>query len=363
MRLLSSEVELPGTARRPLAALGVASAVCLLPRSAAAAEKVRLDYRAPVECPDAPIFIERVRTRVPSARMAEPEDLAREVSIVVALDEEGYMARLDFVDVRGDTITRTLAGKTCDEVVSGIALVTALALEAQHETTQNDTAPATTTANEPSGEETPPGPPLTAPPSTPIEPESAPRPEPAARRRRATRLGFRHGAGAGAGNAWYLAPGTPVVFDGMFRLSHTSLAGSLRAGFRGWISNTTTIGGRSANFLGYAASIEGCPTSWPRSFPVRFEPCLGVALGVLEAHGNRTEQLEDTADARIFWADARGIARFRLAVSKLVELDGQAELGIPLRTHRFLFENPQQTVFEVPRIGLGWRAGVMLHFP
>jgi hypothetical protein len=363
MRLLPLEVELSGSARRPLTALGVASAIWLASRPGVAAESVRLDYRAPVECPDAPVFIERVRTRVPSARMAEAGELAREVSIVVALDEEGYMARLDFVDVRGETITRTLAGNTCDEVVSGIALVTALALEAQHEPAPGGTLPASepTESTAPGAGQRPESP-AAAPLPEAAELEAAPKSPPRARRARVRRRGFRHGAGVGGGNAWYVAPGTPAVFDAVFRVAHTSFAGSARAGFRSWIG-TATIGGRSANFLGYAGSVEGCPISWPRSGRVRFEPCFGATLGVLEGEGDRTQQLQVTDSARIFWADVRGIARLRLAITKLVELEGQGEVGVPLRTHRFMFQNPEETVFEVPRAGLGWRAGVMLHFP
>jgi hypothetical protein len=159
-----------------------------------------------------------------------------------------------------------------------------------------------------------------------------------------------------------VAPGTPAVFDAAFRLAHTTLSGSARAGFRSWLSSET-VGSRSASFLGYAGLLEGCPGAWPQSARLRIEPCAGVTLGVLEGAGDRTQQLQVTDSARIFWADVRGIARLRVAVTKLVELEGQGEVGVPLRTHRFLFQNPEQTVFDVPSVGLGWRAGVMLHFP
>jgi hypothetical protein len=368
MRLLPLEVELPGSARRALAALTLASGVLLPVRGAAAVEAVRLDYRAPVECPDALVFIERVRKRVPSARMAAPEELAREVVVVVSTDEEGFMARLDFVDVRGETITRTLSGNACDDVVSGIALVTALALEAQRELEGHAPEAASTAAPEspgdaPSDTETPAAPaaapPINVNPPAALDPERVP---PVPPRRRRARPRFLHGAGVGGGNAWFVAPGTPAVFDAMFRLAHTSLPGSLRAGFRGWLS-AVTVGNRSANFLGYTGALEGCSVPWPRSGRVRFEPCLGTTLGVLEAEGDQSAELATAESARIFWADARGIARLRLTLTRLVELEGQGELGVPLRTHRFLFQNPEQTVFEVPRVGLGWRAGVMLHFP
>jgi hypothetical protein len=364
MWVLPFEVELPGAARRSLVAVALASGVSLSVRKAAADEAVRLDYRAPVECPDAPVFIERVRKRVPSARMAAPDELAREVVVVVSMDEEGFMARLDFVDVQGETITRTLSGKACDEVVSGIALVTALALEVQRELSNRalDSAP-------PLPPDSPGDTLVDAAPPAPtaaeaVNPPALVRPERTARpprpRRKAPR--FLHGTGVGGGNAWFVAPGTPAVFDAVFRLAHTSLAGSLRAGFRGWVS-AVTVGSRSADFLGYAGSLEGCPVVWPRVARVRFEPCVGTTLGVLEGEGDQSDQLAITESSRIFWADVRGIARLRLALSRLVELEGQGELGVPLRTHRFLFQNPEQTVFEVPRIGLGWRAGVMLHFP
>jgi hypothetical protein len=152
------------------------------------------------------------------------------------------------------------------------------------------------------------------------------------------------------------------VFDAVFRIAHPSLPGSARAGFRSWIS-TATLGDRTARFLGYAGALEACPIEWPRTGRVRVEPCLGLTLGVLEGEGARTEALPISDSARIFWADTRAVARLRLALTRLLELEAQGELGVPLRTHRFLFQNPEETVFEVPSIGLGWRAGVMLHFP
>jgi hypothetical protein len=368
MWVLPFEVELPGAARRSLVAVALASGVSLSVRKAAADEAVRLDYRAPVECPDAPVFIERVRKRVPSARMAAPDELAREVVVVVSMDEEGFMARLDFVDVHGETITRTLSGKACDEVVSGIALVTALALEVQRELSNRalDSAPPVPPASpgDTMVEGATPAPPAPAASET-VNPPALPGPERASSPPPRPRLKpprFLHGTGVGGGNAWFVAPGTPAVFDAVFRLAHTSLTGSLRAGFRGWVSSVT-VGGRSADFLGYTGSLEGCPVVWPRVGRVRFEPCVGTTLGVLEGEGDQSDQLAITESSRIFWADVRGIARLRLALTRLVELEGQGELGVPLRTHRFLFQNPEQTVFEVPRIGLGWRAGVMLHFP
>lgn len=375
MRLVPPEVGLPRTARRALRLVVVAAGWAAAPRPALADETMRLDYRAPVGCPEASAFIERVRQRVPTARMATPEELARELVIVVEEDEDGFSARLDFVDVRGETITRTLAGKTCDEVVSGIALVTALALEAQHESAgaTPDATPGAAPAEAPaSGEGEPaaadnlpePAPP-SPPPAKPVvaqRPKLRSKPSPPRAHPRPAAPHLLYGAGLAGGNAWSVAPGTPLAFDAAFRLGHSALSGSVRVGARTWISDEK-VGSRSASFLGYAAGLDVCPVAWPAETPLRVEPCLGTTLGVLEGKGDASGTLPVTESKRILWADVRGILRLRLAVTAQVDLEAQGELGVPLRTHRFLFQNPDETVFQVPAFGPGWRAGVMLHFP
>jgi hypothetical protein len=368
MRLLPSEVELPGSARRALSLLVSTGGLCLLARPAFAEDAVRLDYLAPVGCPESTDFVERVKQRVPTAHVASPDELARELVVVVGEDEDGFRARLDFVDVHGETITRTLSGKTCDEVVTGIALVTALALEAQREsagTSRDDAveaapAPAEPPENAPAGDARPAEPDTTKR-AEPPRPVAEP-PRPVTPRPRRARPALRHGAGVGGGNAWFVAPGTPIVFDAVFRIGHTSVSGSGRVGFRSWLSSPT-VGTRSASFIGYAGALEACPVAWPSRGVLRIEPCVGLTLGVLEGIGIRAVELPDVESARIFWADARGLGRARVAVSELVELEAQGEVGVPLRRHRFLFQNPEQTVFEIPAYGLGWRAGVLLHFP
>lgn len=359
MRLLPFEVELSGTARPALSLLAVLAGVGGVTRQAHADEAVRVDYLAPVGCPESGAFVDRVKERVPSARTASPEELAREVKIVVSEDEDGFAARLDFVDMHGETITRTLSGKTCDEVVTGIALVTALALEAQ----QGDAAPAAPLE----GAETPgdvaPGEakmPERAVPA--VKPVEAPEPRarksapPRAKRRARPVPQWLYGTGIGGGNAWYVAPGTPLAFDAGFRVGHRLLTGSGRVGLRSWLSDAR-VGNRSASFLGFAGALEACPVAWPKESRVRIEPCLGTTLGVLEGSGDQTAELPVATSSRIFWADLRGIARLRLAVTERVELEAQGELGVPLRTHRFdlravlvLYEIEGQTAAEIAEI-------------
>jgi hypothetical protein len=342
------EVELSRAARRTLTfiALPGALSIALFHREAAADQAIRADYLAPVGCPEHEEFLERVRQRIPDARAAGPDELARKVSIVVSEDEEGFVARLDFVDVTGETIIRTLTGATCDEVVTGIALVTALALEAQRE---EDGTP-----------EPPPSPPPQEAPPAAVPPANRDRPpsfvsfEP---EDETPPPRWRWAVGIAAGNAWYGAPGLPIAVDVLLRLGRTGRSASARAVARYWLSSTS--GDRAATFQGWTGGLEGCPLAWPEG-TLKLEPCAALDLGALSARGQRPDLTPQTGT--IFWADARIIARARVVLG-FVELEAQGELGFPLRRHAFVFDNPRENVWEIPDLGAGWRAGATIHFP
>jgi len=345
------------TARRALtAALAVAFAVGRFHGDAAADEAIRAEYTAPPGCPDQAEFLARVQARLSAARVPEPGELARTLAVAVAEDEDGFAARLDFVDARGEAIVRTLSGKTCDEVVSGIALVAALALEAPHEQQAPEpvpvpppvvtVAPVVTAAPPPA--KAPPPPPAPAPPPTPRATPSAER--------------FRFGAGLGGGVVWYAAPELPPRADGALRVGHTSAAASGRVSFRSWTSTADT-GSATTRFQGFSGGLEGCPLAWPATGPLRLEPCAGLSLGALEGRAEDAPELEGETSSTIFWADARAVARLRIALGRVVEVEGQGELGFPLRRHEFVLANPRVSVFELPAVGPGVRVGVMLHFP
>jgi hypothetical protein len=91
---------------------------------------IRFQYRAPPECPDAAAFTARVRERTPRGRLAEPGELARTFDVDVTADPAGFSGQIEFLDDGGVKVNRQLRGEQCDAVVSSLALITALALDA-----------------------------------------------------------------------------------------------------------------------------------------------------------------------------------------------------------------------------------------
>jgi hypothetical protein len=97
--------------------------------AAGAPEGPRIVYRGPAVCPDGIAFLERVRLRTPRADLAHDGEPARFVVTVTASEGESS-GRVEFTSHRSEPVVREVFGKTCDEVVSAAALITALAIEA-----------------------------------------------------------------------------------------------------------------------------------------------------------------------------------------------------------------------------------------
>jgi hypothetical protein len=146
------------------------------------AEKVRLVYDAPADCPDRAALLEGVRARIGSEWEAPESELARRIDVRVQARGGRFVATIEFVDVEGQRVTRSVGGEQCTNVVNGIALVTALAIESRVEEALDQSEPAS------------PPPPAAAPVAPAPRPKSGPqppRPVPASRPGSAFRAGLR----------------------------------------------------------------------------------------------------------------------------------------------------------------------------
>ncbi|HEX6766608.1 MAG TPA: hypothetical protein VF103_14040, partial [Polyangiaceae bacterium] len=315
-------------------------------------EAVRFDYRAPPECPDAVAFTSRVQARTARARLAAEGELARTFTVEVTRNDVGSAARLTFTDSRGAPVVRAVQGETCDEVVSAIALVTALAVEAGP-TQESEPAPSSSAV-------TPPAPPPEAP-VAPAPQRHAPLPSPKPDVV-AWSVGLQGGVSTWMGPAPNLGLGA-FVDAGPYRGPSGRLT-LLRSTSRALVpvkGEASTF--RRANFTALVARLEACPIVVGLGSGFRLLPCVDLGLGALEGGGEKSEALSPVSSTTIFWADVVPTLRVDWTLSDSLVFFGQAEVGLPLVSHTFLFKNPDDTVFEVPRVGVGATLGVAWRFP
>lgn len=306
---------------------------------------IRFEYRAEPGCPDASAFVDRVRSRTQHGRLAASTELARTLVITASTNGHESIATIDFLDANGARVTRSVTGKSCDEVVTGIALVTALAIDAR--VTAVDAAPSVA--------------PASAAPSPSAAPQreelsslrSRPRPTPPA-----ASLGV--GLGVAALLESWVAPDAAFGLSAFGELSGLPVLKRLRIGALR-ASSAAALESRRAHFTLLAGRLAACPVSAPITGNLELFSCIAVDLGSFRAEGETGPGLEWTRSASIFWAAAllRPGLRWELAALTL-ELSG--EIGFPLVRHTFAFEAPHQEVFEVPAIGVGTELSVGARF-
>jgi hypothetical protein len=316
--------------------------------AAPADEAVRFDYRAPPGCPDAEAFANRVQERTARARLGELHELARTFVVEIRTDDAGATARLSFIDSRGAPVVRSVRGQTCDEVVSAIALVTALAIDAGP-SPAGEPAPAVASA-----------PPPAAPPaSTERAPKGnkrfvrAPEPDVLAwlvgvHASVSTWLGPSPNLGVGVFGEVGAYAGASARLTLLYSTSH-ELVGLPDGTFR------------RADFMAFVARAEGCPHAFALGAGFRFVPCLALGVGWLEGKGDE-ENVNPWKRGGHPWVDLVPTLRFDWTVSDSLVFFAQGELGVPLVREKFIFEGPEQDIFEIPAAGVGAAFGMAWRF-
>jgi len=350
-RRASSGGSLPGRGndRSMLARSGPALALVLGVANAHAAEPVRLHYEAPADCPNESVFIERVRERTSHLELAGPSDLARSLSVTLRVEAGGAVGRVDFVDTDGVPVSRVVRGESCDEVSSGLALVTALALEA---------TPTDSVGEPPPLDVTPQAAPVAQ--QRPAPSETSNQVAPTAKRSTASAT-----AGFGAGFVGWAGPNGGLSLDAFFGWSFRAGGPSLRVGAWHWRASDDSAG-RESTFRGWGGRVEGCPLALVHG-ALFAEPCLGTNLGMFRAEGVPGVGVSHPEKPSLFWYDLLVVGRVGVRLGRLVVVEGQGELEVPLFSHRFGYNDenglPASTVFEVPTVSGGAELHVGVRFP
>ncbi|HEX4477454.1 MAG TPA: hypothetical protein VH142_20330 [Polyangiaceae bacterium] len=370
------------------------------------AELVRIAYDAPADCPSRDAFLARVRSRVGTAWEAPADGAARTVQVTVVREFGNSAARLAFVDENGRPVHRAVSGATCDEVVSAIALVTALAIESRltggsdandgagaargeargeaAAPTETAPAPGASAGESSSAGATSPSAPAT---SSAATSSAAPAASTAATAARSTTSASTkaplHSEIATAGRPSSHRRPRSVRFDaGAAFVLATGAAPELAWGPRGFVgfgwergpeirlgidalyTGTVTTEGRPAHFSLIDGRVSGCPIALPFAHVFHGLPCAGVEVGALHAEGEKSNLVGATSTVTRPWVAPFLAARLEAGFGP-VFIEAEADLRFPLYRRDFVFETtgkPSLLVYAVPPVALGVSAGAGVRF-
>jgi hypothetical protein len=321
------------------------------PAAPVASERIHLVYGAPAECPSAATFHDEVRSRVNGDWEAAPGELARRITISVTRRDDRYVAAIAFTNPAGQAVSRSVAGEKCEDVVNGIALVTALAIESRVEEAlqQSEPEPARTGA---------PAPNPTPAPAPKVEPRAAARRASApsavvepGRAERPVHVRF------GASSVTSTGVGPDAAFGPAF-FAAVELSGP-RLGLSGaalW-SGLVHTGGVPARFQRLSARADGCPAALGGR-ALSFEPCAFMELGSLHGQGHSTARVAGSRGGSSLWAAPGLLMRVLTRVDPVV-LVLELDAGVPLSRQRFgvVTDGQREPSFKVPVVVFGGALG------
>ena len=295
-------------------------------------EAVRFRYEAPPECPPAEVFTTRVRQRTSRGREATSEELARTFAISIGVATPGFVGKIEFLDDAGASVSRRVHGEECDAVVSSLALITALALDA---TLREDVS----RTDEPAPAR-----------SAPVSPPKPQLVRASARTRvtqRAAAPPFLVSARLGVSAGYESLLGAPLF--GLLGQLDFRNDWSVRVLAHYERSTLEVDTGRaiSARVLGLQTSV--CPLR-PRVGDFSLYPCVAFDVGTLQAGGVRSDQLPVVDDETRLWAALGPELRLAWEPAAPYWLELWGAEAVPLLPHRFDLENPRRLALDLATV-------------
>jgi hypothetical protein len=315
-------------------------------RARADEQPIDLAYRAPDTCPSERQFVEMVVGRAAKTLVLSERARGRKFVVTVTQQRKETSGRLEIV-TGGTTAARDVSGANCNEVVSALALFTALAI---------DPSASVEPTPEPKREEPrppepkPPAPPITIVP--PIEQETHPPP----RERRAHGSQILVGARALGVGAFQGGAPTPsnLAGAGLFAQLTTEGFGAYRAGGT-YFANSRQAG---ASFRFFSGRLDGCPISEEVARSLTFEPCLALEVGRVSATSQAAPALAPSTEAR-WWVAGDLVARGRFAPISWIFTEVEVGASVPFTRYTFLLGRPGDVRGEVHRVpAVGWVLGL-----
>ena len=305
---------------------------------------VRIEYRAPEGCPDQVAFFEELGSRMRRARFADPDEIARTLRVtIVAKPESRYRARVEFTDVDGRKVSREVEGENCDEAADGIALITALAIDARATVAEQGSAtPEAKAGSRPS-----------------TEPRSAApvRGEPVRANPRAVPY-FDAGVELIATSA--AAPELLFGIAGFVGAGIGRAGPSFRLLFAHAPSTGVAFGAEHATFQLTFGRAEACPVTITISDRFATEPCAAMDVGRLVGEGKDSAVIVAPETAEVFWLCPTALGRLRFNLGGFLLLELNAEIGVPCYQEEFFLNG--EPVYVIPAVRFGGGIGVGYRF-
>ena len=341
--------------------------------AADATEPIRVEYRAPANagCPSAAQFSAQVFARTASARAATPQETARTFSVELQRHGARVTGSLVIQEKDGATMARRVNGSRCRDVATVLALATALAIDPRAELAPSENL-----------EE--PEPPPETPPESPID-ETDSRAEGAGRTEDTSEppavddqapgpATVSEHAGdqveieepvdvstgpstwlprwaLGATAAFGAAPRPAFGLSGLIEL-HREGPGPAPIGEVGLElayrrAGSTPIRDAEATFHFYVARPTLCASAVVLGASLRIVPCVVMELGGVTGVGS---EIPTSSKQHRFWAAAEVQLRLELALSAAWFMTLEGGAAAPLTRYKFVFENPDTSIHEVPAL-------------
>jgi hypothetical protein len=294
--------------------LAAAAAVSLPARADPGVEAIAVDYDAPPACPSVDAFFAEVLARTPKARRASAPSGVRTFSVLLTTGTDESLGRLFIRAPDGTESERDVAGDTCAEVVSALALMTALAVDPQ----------ASTQA---------------------VAPTPAPAPAPAPSPAPSWHLALTFDASVEDGVSARPLFGAPIALEGLAP-SGALPSPSFRLAFQRASSGAVDVGGPTATFTWTLAIAEACPHRWDVG-SLSLSPCARVEAGTLEATGANVVPAHDDTHP---WVALGAVAKAEWTFARPMFLDFETGIRFPLYRTTYFFE-PDNPAFQLPVVG------------
>jgi hypothetical protein len=328
-------------------------------------EPIRLMYRASGACPAEARFVDAVQRRTARWQIVAGEERARAFDVDVSAGGSGSRGVLRITALDGSVTRRAVAGATCAEVVSALALMTALAIDPSGAAEESDVD---------GGGSGPSVAPTVAPPPAPSAPPAAATLalSPSAESSAAAR-----GPSASSAARWGMgidgqATGALLAQWGFGGGAFVDVAAgavgpfvpSARASVFATTASASFGGGIGAELVWLFGRIEACPWRVPRDGPLTLGVCASLDAGVLHSKG---AGLPTVGTDSHLWLAPGALARAQWSVARDFWIEAGGGVTVPLERYGLYYQRTgglaDAQASQIAAVGAAITLGTGVRFP